>query len=409
MRRRSKAITEALQAKIANLPTGPGVYQFYDRHGGLLYVGKSLNLRRRVRSYFAPSQNWEKAQGMLPLITDLQALPCDTHLEARLLECEQIKTLRPPFNSQMKGDRRYIYLDLPADRLPQVISRRTDTSVGPFRSQWNLRRFLTSLRLLYPLEERADGLRLTYHPLPLRLSAASQSSTSALLRRCLTEEAMADALLTAAEQQMLVEAEEMRFERAAFFKDLLPTLRRLQDKLHIPISIDTRHPDTARAAFDHGAAILNDVAALTTPGMLDYARTRNFPVILMHGIAHTLDPDDPHPADTIANWFATHLSHLDLDPDRLILDPGIGFNTTRPQDAAILDNLAPLTRLNRPLLIGLSRKRIVRHLHPGATRLDELDTCSAHLSLQAWQNGATLLRLHQILPIRQLLAKNQQN
>lgn len=228
MRRRSKAITEALQAKIANLPTGPGVYQFYDRHGGLLYVGKSLNLRRRVRSYFAPSQNWEKAQGMLPLITDLQALPCDTHLEARLLECEQIKTLRPPFNSQMKGDRRYIYLDLPADRLPQVISRRTDTSVGPFRSQWNLRRFLTSLRLLYPLEERADGLRLTYHPLPLRLSAASQSSTSALLRRCLTEEAMADALLTAAEQQMLVEAEEMRFERAAFFKDLLPTLRRLK-------------------------------------------------------------------------------------------------------------------------------------------------------------------------------------
>ena len=187
------------------------------------------------------------------------------------------------------------------------------------------------------------------------------------------------------------EAEELR--------RLLPVLDRLAGKLRIPVSIDTSKAAVARAAFDHGAAILNDVAALSRPGMLEFARGGSFPIVLMHGVAHVLAEDDPAPSDTIATWFVSRMAELGINKSRIILDPGIGFGTTRPQDAAILDNLALLLALGYPLLIGLSRKRIVRTLHPEQDR----DLASAQMALKAWKNGATILRLHELRPIRALL------
>ncbi|NCA82038.1 MAG: dihydropteroate synthase [Opitutae bacterium] len=182
---------------------------------------------------------------------------------------------------------------------------------------------------------------------------------------------------------------------------LLPVLDRLAGKLNIPISIDTSKAPVARAAFDHGAAILNDVAALSRPGMADFAREGDFPVLLMHGVAHVLPDADAAPSATIAAWLAGRIAELGLDQERLVLDPGIGFGTTRPQDAAILENLAPLAALGHPLLIGLSRKRIVRTLHPDADR----DLASAQMALRAWQNGATILRLHELRPFTEWFRK----
>jgi len=180
---------------------------------------------------------------------------------------------------------------------------------------------------------------------------------------------------------------------------LLPVLDRLAGKLNIPISVDTSKAAVARAAFDHGAEILNDVAALTRPGMAAFAHRGDFPVVLMHGVAHVLPEDDARPSETVAAWLAARIAELGLAPDRLIVDPGIGFGTTRPQDAAILDHLAPLVALGHPVLVGLSRKRIVRHLHPDADR----DLASAQMALAAWKNGATILRLHDCGAIQHLI------
>ena len=180
---------------------------------------------------------------------------------------------------------------------------------------------------------------------------------------------------------------------------LLPVLDRLAGKLKIPISVDTSKAAVARAAFDHGAEILNDVAALSRPGMAEFARGGDFPVVLMHGVAHALAEDDARPSETIAAWLAARIAELGLAQTRIIVDPGIGFGTTRPQDAAILDHLAPLVALGYPVLIGLSRKRIVRHLHPDADR----DQASAQLARAAWKNGAAILRLHELRAFNDLL------
>lgn len=180
---------------------------------------------------------------------------------------------------------------------------------------------------------------------------------------------------------------------------LLPVLDRLAGQMKIPISVDTSKAAVARAAFDHGAEILNDVAALSRPGMAEFARSGDFPVVLMHGVAHVLPEDDARPSETVAAWLAARIAELGLAPDRIIVDPGIGFGTTRPQDAAILDRLAPLVALGYPVLIGLSRKRIVRHLHPDADR----DLASAQMALAVWKNGATILRLHDCGAIQHLI------
>ena len=182
---------------------------------------------------------------------------------------------------------------------------------------------------------------------------------------------------------------------------LLPVLDRLADKLRIPVSIDTSKAAVARAAFDHGAAILNDVAALSHHGIAEFAREIRAPVILMHGVAHVLPEDDAAPSETIAAWLVARIAELGLAQEQIIVDPGIGFGTTRPQDAAILENLAPLAALGFPLLIGLSRKRIVRTLHPDEAR----DLASAQMALRAWQNGATHLRLHELRPFNELFRK----
>lgn len=186
------------------------------------------------------------------------------------------------------------------------------------------------------------------------------------------------------------EAEELR--------RLLPVLDRLAGTLRIPLSVDTSKAAVARAAFDRGASILNDVAALTAPGMAAFAREGGFPVVLMHGVARVLAEDDARPSETIAVWLAARIAELGLAPERIAVDPGIGFGTTRPQDAAILDHLAPIVALGFPVLIGLSRKRIVRTLHPDT----DPDLASARMALQAWQNGAAILRLHDLREIHLL-------
>ncbi len=182
---------------------------------------------------------------------------------------------------------------------------------------------------------------------------------------------------------------------------LLPVLDRLAGKLKIPISVDTSKAAVARAAFDHGAAILNDVAALSRPGMAAFVQGGDFPVILMHGVAHALSENDAYPAETIAAWLAARLVELDLAQARVAVDPGIGFGTTRSQDAAILGHIDPLVALGCPVLVGLSRKRIVRTLHPDADR----DLASAQMALAAWKNGAAILRLHELRPFHELLRK----
>jgi Excinuclease ABC subunit C len=100
-------MSEALQAKLKTLPKQAGCYLLKDAQGAVLYVGKAVNLRQRVRSYFQKSaQHTPKVARMVRKIADLEWIVTDSELEALILECNLIKKHRPPYNVLMRDDSR---------------------------------------------------------------------------------------------------------------------------------------------------------------------------------------------------------------------------------------------------------------------------------------------------------------
>jgi len=163
------------------------------------------------------------------------------------------------------------------------------------------------------------------------------------------------------------------------------------------VSADTRKASVFRAAMAAGAGCLNDVGGLASRELAALAAEGDFPVVLMHGMAHRLDEDERRPAEAVREWMARRLDALarrGVARERVILDPGIGFGTTRGQDEALLEGVGGLCGLGCVVAVGLSRKRVVRERL--ARSGEDLDAASARLSLEAWRAGAALLRVHAI-------------
>lgn len=151
---------------LKQLPEQPGIYQMLDASNHIIYIGKSKCLKKRVQSYFTNSPKWEKVTRMVSYIHNINYIVTDTHLEARLLECELIKRYKPYFNAQMKNDQRYVYLKLaPFNRYNPftILAEREDNCFGPFRSKYSLNEFLQKLKNIYPLRKAEDH----YDLLPL--------------------------------------------------------------------------------------------------------------------------------------------------------------------------------------------------------------------------------------------------
>jgi excinuclease UvrABC nuclease subunit len=115
-----------LHARLRSLPAQPGCYLFKDAQGTVLYVGKAVNLRQRVRSYFQKSaQHSPKTARMVRKIADLEWMVTDSELEALILECNLIKKHRPPYNVLMRDDKSYPYLCLTVtEKFPRLLVTR---------------------------------------------------------------------------------------------------------------------------------------------------------------------------------------------------------------------------------------------------------------------------------------------
>ncbi len=118
--------TQAVTEKLAILPTVPGVYLHKDSSGTIIYVGKAINLRSRVRSYFQKSANHTpKVRRLVQNIADLEYIVCASELEALVLECQLIKKHQPHYNVRLRDDRQYPYLCLTtSEPFPRLIVTR---------------------------------------------------------------------------------------------------------------------------------------------------------------------------------------------------------------------------------------------------------------------------------------------
>ncbi len=101
---------ENIQEILKNLPTKPGVYLHKDKFGAVIYVGKAINLRSRVRSYFHKNVDSVKTQRLRREIADIETITTASELEALLLENTLIKKYKPKYNIRLKDDKRYPYI-----------------------------------------------------------------------------------------------------------------------------------------------------------------------------------------------------------------------------------------------------------------------------------------------------------
>ena len=226
-----------LQTKLENLPTNPGVYLMKNDQGEIIYVGKAVNLRNRVRSYFRelkPDQ--AKTKALVKHIADLEYIIADNELEALVLECNLIKKYRPKYNINLKDDKTYPFLKITNEDYPQVLVTRKVLKdgaryFGPYPSVNELRNSLEMIRKIFPFRSCKQKvftndrpclnahIQMCYAPCIGRIS--KEEYNEMIEEIALFFEGRQDGLVKRLRKEMEEAAENLDFEQAARLRDQL--------------------------------------------------------------------------------------------------------------------------------------------------------------------------------------------
>ncbi|MGS2740259.1 excinuclease ABC subunit UvrC [Sinomicrobium sp. M5D2P17] len=146
----------SVEILLQTLPDSPGVYQFYDKDGKILYVGKAKNLKKRVSSYFHKNHEYGKTRVLVKKIEDIRHIVVPTETDALLLENNLIKKYQPRYNVLLKDDKSYPWICIKKERFPRIFTTRRvikDGSeyFGPYTSMKTIRTLLELIKGLYPL------------------------------------------------------------------------------------------------------------------------------------------------------------------------------------------------------------------------------------------------------------------
>lgn len=113
-----------IREKVSKLPTNPGVYQFFDANGVIIYIGKAKNLKNRVSSYFVKTNQSSKTMVLVKKIRDLKYIVVNTEEDALLLENNLIKKYKPRYNILLKDDKTYPWICITKEAFPRVFITR---------------------------------------------------------------------------------------------------------------------------------------------------------------------------------------------------------------------------------------------------------------------------------------------
>lgn len=190
---------------------------------------------------------------------------------------------------------------------------------------------------------------------------------------------------------------------------VIPAIKELKKALSIPISIDTRKPNVARAAFDAGASLINDITGFSHPEMIQLAKETNVDICVMHmqGTPETMQKN-PHYSDGIISflneWFKEKTNYLisqGIAQEKIILDPGIGFGKTVADNLEIIQNLPLFKELGFRVLLGTSRKWFIGQILQKKT--EDLLEGTLAANAMAIANGADIIRVHDVKEHRSLI------
>ena len=147
---------EHLKELVSVLPDQPGIYQYFDHAGRIIYVGKAKNLKKRVSSYFSKKHESRKTALLVRKIFDIKHLVVETEEDALLLENNLIKKYQPRYNIRLKDDKTYPWIVVKNERFPRVFQTRNvcrdgSSYFGPYTSVVTVRTLLDLFKRLYKL------------------------------------------------------------------------------------------------------------------------------------------------------------------------------------------------------------------------------------------------------------------
>ena len=261
---------EPLQSQLRGLPRKPGVYLFVDKGGTVIYVGKALDLRQRVRSYFQQgASDSPRLQSLRQKIHDLSTIVTDTEEEAFILESNLIKEHAPRFNIQFRDDKHYPYLCLTmGEDFPRlVVARRTTAKdcryFGPYSSAGALRETLRLIKKVFPLRSCRQPLqegKVRGRPClnfqikrclaPCRGELASPDYGAVVQQVCLFLEGRQRMLMHKIEGEMKQSAANLQFEQAARLRDQYTSLQKIMERQKV-VAADGRDRDIIALVQSH--------------------------------------------------------------------------------------------------------------------------------------------------------------
>ncbi|MHB0913203.1 MAG: dihydropteroate synthase [Armatimonadota bacterium] len=185
---------------------------------------------------------------------------------------------------------------------------------------------------------------------------------------------------------------------------VLPVIEKLAGRLAVPISVDTCKPETARAALDAGACIVNDISGLADPGMRALIAERRAPTIIMHmrGTPRTMQDDTAYVdlISEIMHHLRERIAESGLPEEYIIIDPGIGFGKTAEQNMEVIRKLADFKSIGRPILVGSSRKAFIGKVL-GVPPVERVFGTASTVALSI-ANGASIVRVHDVAEMAQV-------
>ncbi|MCC8138230.1 MAG: excinuclease ABC subunit UvrC [Clostridiales bacterium] len=264
-----------IEEELKKLPARPGVYIMHDARDEIIYVGKAISLKNRVRQYFQTSRNkGPKIEQMVQRISRFEYIVTDSELEALVLECNLIKEHRPKYNTMLKDDKSYPFIRVTlGEAFPRVMFSRTmkkDKSryFGPFTSAGAVRDTIELINKIYKLRNCSLSLPrdigkdrpcLYYHigqcPAPCQGLISSEEYRKSVDAAMEFLNGKYAPVLEMLQGKMEQASEEMNFEKAAEYRDLLNSVRQVAQRQKITHE-DGEDKDVLAMAADSGDAVV---------------------------------------------------------------------------------------------------------------------------------------------------------
>ena len=313
-----------LKSFLANLPHYPGVYQMLGEDGGVLYIGKAKNLKKRVSSYFAGAKDL-KTQALVQQIKDIDITVTNTESEAVLLECNLIKKYMPPYNILLRDDKSYPYIiithlhDYPRIDLYRGLRKKDALYFGPYPNVVAVRETINLMQKLFGIRTCGN----TY------FAARTRPCLLYQIRRCtgpcvdlipkedyakniqlavLFLQGKSNELVEELQAQMEKAASVLNFELAARLRDQVARLRQIQDKQYVDVG--DSNVDAVGLAVRAGVVCIQllSIRAGRLLGSRSY-----FPKVPAHAEGEEII------SAFLAQHYLNHPSHIESIPKEIIV------------------------------------------------------------------------------------------